>query len=83
MTEPKLYYVEDTRQRVGNCILWWAKDCNGYTCHLDKAHIFTAYEVATEIHRDTDKAWLKSDIDKAASMQVDHQRLQRVIEAGQ
>lgn len=71
MTE-KLYYVEDSRYPVGNCISWWAKDGAGYTCHLDKAHIFTADEIRRRgATRTTDVPWPKEVVDQAASLQVD------------
>lgn len=72
----KLYYVEDSRYPVGNCVSWWAKDGAGYTCHLDKAHVFTADEIRRRgATRETDHPWPKEVVDEAASLQVDHQRL--------
>lgn len=52
--EPELYLIEDTRQRVGNCVLWWAKDAKGYTCNLDEAHRYTEAEVRERRWRSTD-----------------------------
>ena len=70
----RLYYVQDRRTFVGNCILWWAKDHKGYTCHLHKAHVFTEEEVK-KLHRETDIPWPYEIVHEAASMQVDCQRL--------
>jgi hypothetical protein len=73
---PKLYYVEDSRYPVGNCVSWWAKNGAGYTCHLDKAHVFTADEIRRRgATRETDIPWPKEAVDEAASLQVDSQRL--------
>lgn len=49
-----MFYMLDTRAVVGNCAMWWAKDRQGYTCDLDKAHLFSEQEIATETWRDTD-----------------------------
>lgn len=70
----RLFYLQDKRTYVGNSILWWAKDHRGYTCHLDKAHIFTEEEVLKRT-RDTDVPWPKDLIDEIASRQVDMQLL--------
>lgn len=71
-----LYYVQDTRQYVGNCMLFWALDHKGYTCHLDQAHVFTEEEmrrICGRGGRGTDVPWPKELIDAAASLMVDHQ----------
>ena len=70
----KTYYIQDKRQYVGNSILWWAKNHNGYTTDIDKAHIFTEKE-AIEIcgQRDTDIAWNTEYIDQRISKHVDMQ----------
>ncbi|MCA9676773.1 MAG: hypothetical protein KC464_17195, partial [Myxococcales bacterium] len=38
--------VQDTRQVVGNCALWWAKDRAGYVCDLRDAGVYTGAEAA-------------------------------------
>lgn len=50
-----LYYVQDTRQVVGNCGLWWRAERAGYSCNLDEAGKYTGEEAARM--RDTDVAW--------------------------
>ena len=67
-----LFYVQDTRVKIGNCISWWAS--NGYTCHIGKARVFTIEELK-RITRSVDRPWPKEIVDSAASLQVDHQRL--------
>jgi hypothetical protein len=54
------YYIEDARQVVGNCVLWWGKDRAGYTCTLDDAGVYTGREAAGIIglrSERTDHAW--------------------------
>ena len=72
--EEQLYYVQDSRSYSGNCILWWAKDHAGYTCDLDKAHIFTREEVS-RIRRPTDVPWPKEEMDALAFRHVSMQSL--------
>lgn len=62
----KLYYVQDNRQVVGNCIMWWAKNRAGYTCELDKAQTFTEEEIQEFLPprgRGTDVPWPKEVVD--------------------
>lgn len=75
----KLYYLQDTRAVVGNCAVWWAKDCKGYTCNLDEAHVFTEEE-ASDQHRcrDSDVPRPKSDVDALA---LRHCRIEDVMDA--
>ncbi len=74
-SEVQLFYVQDTRQggTVGNAVSWWAKNKAGYTCHLDKAHVFKAADLRGM--RDTDRPWPKKVVDEVASLHVDHQNL--------
>ena len=40
----ELFYLQDSRDYVGNDILWWGLGCNGYTTNLLKAETFTKEE---------------------------------------
>jgi len=74
----RFYYLQDTRTTVGNCISFWALDHKGYTCDLDKAHVFDEEEILGYIgpgNRTTDVAWPKEVIDSLAYRHMDHQRL--------
>ena len=74
MTEEKLYYLQDTRDYVGNSMLWWAKDHKGYTCDIRKAHIFTEAEArGLFTSRNTDKGWPKDFIDERIAHHIDSQ----------
>ncbi|MBB1599526.1 hypothetical protein [Variovorax sp. UMC13] len=71
-----LWYLQDTRQFVGNDVLWWAKDGRGYTTDLSKAHAFGAAEAARqEAARGVDRAWPKAYIDAKARPAVDFQHI--------
>lgn len=74
MTE-QLYYVQDARYYVGNCILWWRNEGMGYTTDLDDAGLFTASEVASM--RDTDIAWPQSDVENHLVRHVRIEALRR------
>jgi hypothetical protein len=71
-----MYYLQDSRQYVGNAILWWAKDGAGYTCSIEKAHVYTfaeAYNQHTE--RITDIPWPKDHVDARTKLIVDIQNV--------
>lgn len=55
------YYIQDRRQFVGNCILWWGIDSQGYTCNLDQAGVYTG--AFCRGRRDTDIPWPKAYVD--------------------
>lgn len=68
------YYIQDTRTFVGNCIVFWGKDRNGYVTDIEKAGLYTEEE-AKQIcqNRKTDIAWpenyIKSHLQKTCDMQ--------------
>lgn len=70
----KLFYIQDTRDYVGNSMLWWARDHKGYTCDIRKAHIFSESEIEEMVaNRETDKPWPKDFIDNRIAWHVDSQ----------
>jgi hypothetical protein len=50
-----LYYVQDTRQVVGNCGLFWRADRAGYSCNVTEFGKYTGEEVSRM--RETDVPW--------------------------
>ncbi len=72
------YYVQNSRQYVGNDILWWRKGWNGYTCNIEEAHVFTIAE-AISVHntRPTDVPWPKDYIDARTTKVIDIQDVRR------
>ena len=65
------YYIMDARSRVGNCVLWWGVDGNGYTCDLNRAGLYTLAE-ALRGDRETD---IPIHRDDAQALVIAHVRL--------
>ena len=64
---------------VGNCLLWWAKGHNGYTCNINEAHVFDEDDpqfISAMRSQDKYHAWEKSYIDDRTTVMVDHQSLE-------
>ena len=74
----ELYYIQDTRQVVGNCLSFWRKGNNGYTCDLDEAATFTLKE-AQKIcqNRISDRMLESSYVNGLAERHVDIQDLRK------
>ena len=70
------YYIQDMRQVVGNCALWWCHNGQGYTTQLEEAG---EYEEDEALHiaasRGTDRA-VPVEVAKRAS--VTHVRVERL-----
>jgi len=71
-----LFYIQDTRQFVGNCPVWWGQDGNGYVTRLDEAGRYT-YEKAVRQNRarETDVPWPCDEIDALGRITIDHQHM--------
>lgn len=65
-----LYYVQDSRDFVGNAMLWWRPDGRGYTTDLSQAGQYDH----KPSDRDTDILWPVDYIESIATLHVDHQR---------
>jgi len=65
MSEPKRFYILDTRTIVGNCGLWWRPDGSGYTTELSEAGLYS--EEYARSRRDTDLA-VPEEIAKASTV---------------
>ena len=70
----KLYYIQDSRNYVGNSMLFWRKGNAGYTTDIDEAKICSEEE-ALKIYnnRETDIPWEKEYIDSKIKKHVDMQ----------
>lgn len=68
------YYLQDSRSYVGSNMVWWAKDGQGYTTDLTKAHVYTKAE-AIQMHRsrELDIPWPKAYVDEKHRRVVDMQ----------
>jgi hypothetical protein len=70
------WYLQDTRIYVGNDVSWWAKDGNGYTTDISKAHVYTREEAFRQAAmRGCDRAWPKTYIDGKTRPAVDMQHI--------
>jgi len=70
----KYYYLPDSRDYVGNSMLWWKQDKCGYTTDIMKAHIFTEEEAKGQHEcRETDIPWEKEYIDSKIKFHIDMQ----------
>jgi len=78
------YYIQDSRQYVGNCLLLWREKGAGYTTHIDDAGLFSE-EAAQKIHknRGSDVPIPEDLIRESASLQVDSEDLRKVRMNGQ
>jgi len=74
VSEP-LFYIQDRRSIVGNCVSWWRPNGGGYTTELDEAGLYPASKARGL--RDTDVMVAK---DVAESLAVRHVRADRLRE---
>jgi hypothetical protein len=71
-----VYLIQDTRQFVGNCVLWWCPKGAGYTTEFTEAGRFTEEEIRG--NRDTDVA---IPIEAATAACVTHVRAETLSRA--
>lgn len=77
------FYIQDTRDYVGNSMLWWANNDSGYVCDIRKAKVFTEAEARkicrgrgryTRTNRqDGKRMWPKEYINQRISQHIDMQ----------
>jgi len=71
-----MFYIQDTRQFVGNCPMWWGPNGRGYVTRLDEAGRYTEQEAIKQNRtRDTDIPWPCAEIDAIARHTVDFQHM--------
>ena len=74
----QLFYVQDSRQYVGNDMLWWCPDGKGYTTDMRQAGTFTLSQAQRmHNHRSSDVPWPKEYIDAKTRPAVDMQHVKR------
>jgi hypothetical protein len=61
VSKEKMYYIQNGW--VGNAILWWAENSNGYTTDFTKAGKYTKEHAKSIIKRPQDVAWECSHVD--------------------
>jgi hypothetical protein len=70
--------LQDSRSYVGNDMLFWAKDGNGYTTDMRLAEVYTKEQAMAQHHvRITDIPWPKEYIDAKTRPAVDMQYVKR------
>lgn len=74
--EKAFYYIQDTRQVVGNCVLWWRPNGAGYTCDLLDAGIYPGTHAKGK--RDTDVYWPVEEVRKRTIVHVRVERLREM-----
>ena len=71
-----MFYIQDTRQFVGNCPMWWGPNGSGYVTRLDEAGRYTEQEAVKQNRtRNTDVPWLCAEIDALSRRTVDFQHM--------
>lgn len=74
----QLFYLQDSRDYVGNDVLWWALKGEGYTTDLRKAQTYTKEQAQRQHNcRETDIPWPKDYIDARTRPAVDIQYIKR------
>jgi len=72
------FYIQDSRDYVGNDMLFWALGGNGYTTDMRKAQVYTKAEAVKQHEmRITDIPWPKAYIDAKTRPAVDFQHVRR------
>lgn len=61
---------------VGNCMMFWALNSSGYTCHLSRVQTYTLEDAQRLCRPDNDeKVWLAKDIMLKATLMTDVQKV--------
>jgi hypothetical protein len=80
--EGQLFYIQDGRQVVGNCVLFWRVEGQGYTCDLKEAwRVPYDKALSLENNRSTEILWPCEELDRISKVHVDIQYLRR-LQAG-
>lgn len=77
LNDDALFYVQDRRSFVGNSVMWWGDDGNGYTTNIEKAWLLTGAEIKKHKWRETDIIWPQEEVQKGILKHVDMQYLNK------
>lgn len=77
LPKDKIYVIQDRRSYVGNAVLWWGLNGNGYVCDINKAHKYTYDELLKFKPRDTDIIWDLEHVMTATKLIIDAQNLDK------
>ena len=71
----KKYYLQCNRGYVGNSVMWWAINDQGYTCDIRCARVWTQAEIDAKEMRSIDVPWEKETIERLVQHHIDFQDL--------
>jgi hypothetical protein len=77
MSDEPLYYIQDRRTIVGNCVSWWRPNGAGYTTELDEAGLYPASK--GKGLRETDVMVPKEVAERVATRHVRAERLRESL----
>ena len=79
LPEDAMFYVQDSRDYVGNSVLWWGLNSSGYVTELKRAQKYTKKEILERFSdgRETDIIWIATHVESAIKEHVDVQGLKR------
>ncbi len=77
LSDDETYYVQDSRNYVGNAVLWYGLNNNGYPTDLKQAQKYTGAELKKRTWRDTDVIWESEHVETAVREYVDMQYLNK------
>lgn len=79
LDENDMYYVQDARSYVGNCVLWHGLKNSGYVCGIKEAHKYTKQEIVAQFidGRDTDIIWSAKHIEQHIKQAIDVQNISK------
>lgn len=75
LPDDTMFYVQDKRNYVGNSVVWWGKDENGYVIDPNKAMKVTKEYILSKKWRNTDVIWEATEVENNISWHVDAQYL--------
>lgn len=77
LKDSDMFYVQDSRQYIGNSVLWHGLNGNGYTTDIKNAYKYTKAEILSKFKngRDSDIVWNANHVDSNVSLHVDAQKL--------
>lgn len=79
LPDDEMFYVQDNRSYVGNAVLWWGLESNGYVTDIKKAQKYTKDDIIRKFGggRETDIIWPASHVEGAVREYIDIQGLRR------
>lgn len=67
-SQEQRYYIQDTLQSKGECVVWWSPGGNGLTMNLDEAGLYSRQDVIRM--SETDVAWPRELVERSTVRHV-------------